>query len=142
MNSISKSWKRLATSFGLVAAFSLGYIEQSKAFTLIELVLLPAVQLVASQSALITVTNVTQNSVEAIITVFFADGSVKVQKTEAIARDSTFTLPVHAGATGPLMFHATVELGTANATVSDVMTLDKTNGQIIAILPFIKFDTN
>ncbi len=99
-------------------------------------------QLVASQPALITVTNVSQNSVEAIITVFRANGTVKVQKTEAIARDSTFTLLVRAGEAGPLNFHTTVELDTANATVSDVMTLDKTTGQIIAILPFIKFDTN
>lgn len=140
MNSLSKSWKKLATSFALVAILSLGYIEQSRAFTLIELLLLPAVQLVAAQSALITVTNATQNSVAAVITVFRSNGTVKEQKSVAIAQDLTVTLPVHASAAGPLTFHATIELDTANAAVADVMTLDQT-GQVIAILPFIKFDT-
>jgi hypothetical protein len=139
--------KKLTTSGKVVTLFVLGAIlalssaEQLRAFTLIEIVYLPAVQLVASQSAEVKVSNISTNDLELIITTFGDGGNVLTQKTKTLLPHQTFTLLVNARNVGT-SFHTVIGLSAANAAVADVMTFDKTTGQVIAILPGIKFDTN
>jgi len=133
--------KNLKISPKLIALFVLGaigsifYVTRSRAFTLIELQLVPATYLVASQSAEITVSNVTGNNLDVTITVFRESGMVMSTKTVTLAPMATATHTVQAAAGGPLTFRAAIELGTANSAISDVMTFDRTTGQVIAILP-------
>jgi hypothetical protein len=63
------------------------------------------------------------------------------RRSDPYAAGTTFTHVVHAPVNFPLSFHATIESDTANAAVSDVMTLDLQTGEVIAMLPFVKFDT-
>jgi hypothetical protein len=62
-------------------------------------------------------------------------------ETKTIAAGTTFTLAVRAPVNAPLSFHATLGSDVLNAAVADVMTFDVHSSQAIAILPFIKFDT-
>jgi hypothetical protein len=134
--------RTLAASFALAAVLSVGLAERSSAFTLIELHYLPAVQLVASQSSDIKVTNVSMNSINVVITAYRDDGSMLAQKSEMIAPGATFTHIIRAPSTGPLSFHATIAVDTAHAAVADVMTFDKMTGEAVLLLPAVQFDTN
>jgi hypothetical protein len=66
-----------------------------------------------------------------------------VSKTDSLPAGRTFTVsytnPAGSGTKGVL---GCISLGTANATVSSIMTFDNTTGEVIAILPFIKFTGN
>jgi hypothetical protein len=132
----------LISVFAFGTILTCGYEEPARAFTLIELQLLPAVQLVAGQSAAIKVTNVSANSVViAIITVTNDKGTVLTTEHPSIAPGTTFTLPVRASVDLPLGFHASIELGTAHAAIADVITFDKVTGEALAMLPAVMFDT-
>ena len=98
-------------------------------------------QLIAGQSADIKVTNVSANSINVELTTYTDKGTIITQETRSIAIGTTLTLAVTAPPSGPLSFHATLVSDAANAAVADVMTFDKQTGQVIAMLPFIKFDT-
>jgi hypothetical protein len=140
MTNLTKSWWPFFI-FALGAILNAGSEPPAKAFTLIERSLLPAVQLIANQSADIKVTNVSANPINVIITIFRDNGTVIAQERQSIAAGTTFTHVVHAPVNFPLSFHATIESDTANAAVSDVMTLDLQTGEVSAMLPFVKFDT-
>ena len=99
---------------------------------------IPAVQLVASQSALVKVTNVSQNNVSPTINIFTLNGSLLKTATPTIAPNVTFTERVTAPATGNLTFFATITWGDMNEGVSDVMTLDPSTGQVRVILPYVQ----
>jgi hypothetical protein len=118
-----------------------GYGGPARAFTLIELELLPAVQLVAGQSAAIKVTNVSANVVIAIIRVTRDNGTELTQEQGSIAPGTTFTLPVRGSVDLPTGFHASVAVSAAHAVTSDVITFDKQTGQALAMLPAVIFDT-
>lgn len=130
--------KNLRTSWKLVALFVLGavgsffYVTRSRAFTLIESQLLPAVQLVANQSAIIAVSNTSSNDLDLTITTFGLAGHMISQKTDTLAPGATTTLVVIAKNT--MTFRTAIELGTQGAAVSDLMVLDKTTGQVSALL--------
>ncbi|HEV2302491.1 MAG TPA: hypothetical protein VGR91_13065 [Stellaceae bacterium] len=102
--------------------------------------LLPAVQLVASQSALVKVTNTSPNDASATINLYNAKGTLfKQLTTPLLAPNVTFTHRVMAPATGNLTFFATINWGDGSPPgVSDVMALGRSSGQVIAILPFVE----
>jgi acyl CoA:acetate/3-ketoacid CoA transferase len=140
MRNLTKSWMLVAV-LAVGAILNVGHQQAAKAFTLIEINFLPAVQLIADERADIKVTNVSVNSVTVRLTVYNDEGTVIAQLQHSIAAGTTFTHAVRAPSTGPLSFHAIVESDTAHATVSDAMAFDKSTGQVIAILPFIEFAT-
>jgi hypothetical protein len=135
--------KNLKISWKLVALFVLGaigsgfYVTRSRAFTLIEkeIQYLPAVQLVASQSAAVKISNVSSETVDFTIE-FFGDGSVFLaRKAGEIGAGHTFTLPyVQPAGVPPSDIRAVIKLGTAQAVVSDMMTFDRTTGEIIVVV--------
>jgi hypothetical protein len=135
---LRKSWKLIAV-FAVAAIASTGYVVRSRAFTLIELQYLPAVQLVADQSAAVKVSNVSTESVEFVVDIYGGNGTLLVSKTETLAAGHTYTLPYKQPAgTASNNIRAVVSLNTAHVVVSDIMTFDKTSGEAIAILPFIE----
>jgi len=131
------------TSSWKIALFTLGVViscinaTESWAFTLIETQFLPAVQLGASQSAQIKVTNTSSNNLDVVITTFNDGGARLSQTSVTILPLHTQTVAVKSGATGPLSFRATLALSAANSSVADVMMFDKTTGQLVVVLPFV-----
>jgi hypothetical protein len=130
--------KNLRISWKLVALFLLGaigsgfYITRLRAFTLVEAQYLPAVQLVASQSAIVAVSNISPNDLDVTITTYGILGHILSTRSDTLAPGATSTLVVIAK--GPMVFRTTVALGTQGAAVSDVELLDKTTGQVNAVL--------
>jgi hypothetical protein len=137
MGHLRKPWLYL---FVAGAILNVGDVYSARAFTLVERSLLPAVQLIAGQSADIKVTNVSANSIIVELRTFRDNGTQIALKQVSIAPETTFTLEVAAPPTGSLSFHATLGSDTAKAAVADVMTLDTQTGQVMALLPFIEFD--
>jgi hypothetical protein len=140
MRNFRKSWLPIY----LVAAgaiLNFGNEHSARAFTLIERSFVPAVQLVAGQSADIKVTNVSANTIIVVLTTYRDNGTLITQETRSIATGTTFTLAVKAPVDAPLSFRATLGSDAPQAAVADVMTFDIKSSQAIAILPFIKFDT-
>lgn len=133
--------KNLKISWKLVALFVLGaigsglYVTRSRAFTLIEGQYLPYIELVASQSAQINVSNVSPNDLEATITTYGMAGHMISTQTTTLAPGATTSLVVIAKPTGSLSFRTAISLSAAGSAVSDVMTFDKTTGEVIAISP-------
>ena len=128
MRNLRKSWLPIY----LVAAgaiLNFGDEHSARAFTLIERLLLPAVQLVAGQSADIKVTNFATNTIIVVLTTFRDNGAIITQETKSIPSGTTLTLAVKAPANAPLSFHATLGSDTAQAAVADVMTFDMPSGQ-------------
>jgi archaellum component FlaF (FlaF/FlaG flagellin family) len=140
MESLKKPWK-LAGLLALGALFSLGPVEQSRAFTLIEMLLVPAVQLVAFQSGAVNVTNTSGNDITATITIVNGTGILLKQKTETIVPGATFTVTVKPGGL-PFRFSATVALDTAQAAVADAVTFDINTGQVMAVVPMVELSGN
>ena len=138
MKNLRKSWKVIAL-FAVAAIVSTGYVIRSRAFTLIEFQYVPAVQLVANQLVNVNVSNVSTESVEIIVDIYAGNGTLLVTKTETLAAGHTFILPYRqpAGTTSNTI-REVIGLGTANAAVSDVVTFDKTSGEVIAVAPGLK----
>ena len=137
MKNLRKSW-RLVALFALLAVLSLTYVERTRAFTLIEIQYLPAVQVVAGQSAAVKVSNVSTASVDVVIAIFGGDGgTLLVSKTVSLAAGHTMSFPYSNTLTGNREIRAVVSLGTASAAVSDIETFDKTSGEVMVALPFL-----
>jgi hypothetical protein len=130
---LRKLWGLIAV-VALVALLSLTYVKRAKAFTLIEVQYLPAVQLVADQSAAICVSNTTTESVAAVIDIYADNGTLLVSKSVTLAPGQTYKLPYKNNLAVSRDIRGVVSLGTASAAVSDLMTFDKTSGEIIAVL--------
>jgi hypothetical protein len=79
VKNLNKWWKLIAL-FAVAALASIGYVVRSRAFTLIELQYLPAVQLVADQSAAVKVSNVSTESVEFVLDIYAANRTLLVSK--------------------------------------------------------------
>ena len=142
MKNLRTSWKVIAL-VAVGAILSVCYVIKSRGFTLIEIQYLPAVQLVANQSAWVNVSNVAMDSVDATIAIYSGNGALLATKTVTVASGQTSTLKyTHPSGMAPNNIRAVVSLGTANAVVSDITAADVTSGQVIAILPFIKFTGN
>jgi len=142
LNNLRKSWKLIAL-FAVVAIVSLCYVVRSRAFVLIENQYLPAVQLVANQSAMVKVANVSNGNINATVDIIADNGTLLVTKTVSLPPARTFTVSyMNPPSMATRGVRAVIELDTADASVSSIMTLDKTTGEVIAILPFIKFTGN
>ena len=107
MRNLRKLWLPIFL-FAFGAILNVVYELPAKAFTLIETVYLPAVQLIAEQSALIKVTNVSANVINVVITTYRDNATVIAQERQSIAANKTFTHVVWAGAAA-LSFHTTIE---------------------------------
>jgi hypothetical protein len=122
----------------VVTTATIGHVVRSRAFTLIEIQYLPAVQLVANQSAIVNVSNTSTESVEFIVDIYSASGTLLASKTVTLPAGQTFALLYLNRLSGNRTIRAVVSLGTASAAVSDLVTFDKTSGEIIAIVPAVK----
>ncbi len=140
MRNFRKPWLPIYL-FAAGAILNIAGEHSARAFTLIERLWLPAVQLIAGQSADIKVTNVSANSVILELRTFRDNGTQIALRQVSIAPDTTFTFEVAAPPTGPLSFHASLGFDAANAAVADVMTLDTQTGQVMVMLPAVQFDT-
>ena len=137
MKNLRKSWKLIAV-VAVVATATIGLVVRSRAFTLIEIQYLPAVQLVASQTAAVSVSNTSTESLEFIVDIYGKNGTLLVSKTGTLAAGQTFSLPYLNTLSGNRVIRAVASLGTANVAVSDLLTFDKTSGEVIAIAPGVK----
>jgi len=137
VKNLRKSWK-LIVLVAVVTTATIGHVVRSRAFTLIEILYLPAVQLVANQSAIVNVSNTSTESVEFIVDIYSASGTLLASKTVTLPAGQTFALPYLNRLSGNRTIRAVVSLGTASAAVSDLVAFDKTSGEIIAIVPAVK----
>jgi hypothetical protein len=136
VKTLGKLAKRIAV-FAVAAMVSLCVVGQSRAFTLIETQFVPAVQLVASQTAMVKVSNVSLDTIDITVSILAHNGALLVTHTVSLPAGVTFSLPyVKPAGTPSTDIRAVVTTGTANAAVSSLMTLDKVSGEVIAILPF------
>jgi hypothetical protein len=140
MRNLKKSWLPIYL-FAAGVILNVSDEHSARAFTLIERLWLPAVQLIAGQSADIKVTNVSANSIIVELRTFRDNGSQLALKQVSIAPETTFTFEVAAPPNEALRFHAFLGSDTVNAAIADVMTFDTQTGQVMALLPFIEFDT-
>jgi len=107
--------------------------------TAVETELLPAIQLVANQSAAVNLSNVGTESVEGVLDIYAGDGSVLVSKTVSLAAGQTIILPYkHPAGTFPLAIRAVLTMPNLGFVVSDIATFDVKSGKTIALLPFIE----
>jgi hypothetical protein len=127
----------------LAAVFSLVHAEPARAFTLVESIFLPAIQLVAGQFATVTVTNTLSgpnaHPIQLIAQAINDKGApFKTEGTEAtpitVDPNATFHFSVRAPANENLSFHTVVQLDTAGAAIGDVMGWDLNTGQLISIM--------
>ena len=72
---LTKPWMLVAL-LAVGTILNVGYQQAAKAFTLVEIDYLPAVQLIADQRADITVTNVSGNSVTVVLTLYRDNGTM------------------------------------------------------------------
>lgn len=75
MRNLTKPWMLVAL-LAVGTILNVGYQQAAKAFTLVEIDYLPAVQLIADQRADITVTNVSGNSVTVVLTLYRDNGTM------------------------------------------------------------------
>jgi hypothetical protein len=94
-----KSLRQLVALFALGTMLNLPFVEPARAFTQVESQFLPAVQLVASQSAQVSVSNFSAGSVMVTINIFNSAGSITVTKTATVAASRTFVLRFQNGKT-------------------------------------------
>ncbi len=135
MKKLSNSWKAIPL-IALAGIVSLCYVVRLRAFTLIETQYLPAVQLVPLQTATLAVTNISGQAVSASVSIVAGNGTVLASKSPSIQAGHTFLLPyITPAGTTPTTIRAMVNLGTAKATVSSLMTFDLTTGEVIAVVP-------
>jgi len=133
--------KKLRVSWKLVALFVLGaigsglYVTRLKAFTLIEVQYLPAVQLIASQEVAVNVSNFSAEPVTVNIQIFSGGGGLLGEvQSEVIEPGKTYSLSyVQSG--GTVAARAVVAAGTASSVVSSLVAFDKATRQVIAIAP-------
>jgi hypothetical protein len=139
-----KRWWGLFALVAVAAAVSIGYVARSRAFTLVELdQYLPAVQLVAGQTAAINVSNLSAKSVSANVQVFGGDGGILVTQDLTLQPGQTIPViftntPAAAGVPAGAMVRGVVMLPNGGHVVSDIATFDVTTGEIIALLPAVQ----
>jgi hypothetical protein len=128
--------------FALLGMLGLISAAPARAFTVAETLFLPGVQLQASQpvDAFVKISNLTASSVELVVTaidfkgnVFKSAGTTTTPIT--LAKNATFKFTVSAPKTGTPNFHTIVEVGTANAVIADLFTVDSSTGAMIAVVP-------
>ena len=133
MKNLRKSWKPIAL-FAVAAIVSLCYVVRLRAFTLIEQQALPAVQLVASQAAVVKVSNTSTQPVLITVEIVAGNGAILVSKSESLPAGQTFNLPYVEDGGHPTI-RGVVTLDTAHVVVSSIMTFNMTNGEVMVAMP-------
>lgn len=126
-----RAWRNAVAVIVLTGMFSFPFVQQAKAFTQIESQFLPAVQLVGSQSAQVSVVNFSAASVEITVDIFNGAGSNVITKTVTVGAGKTFGIRFQNGKT-TTSYSAIVGASAASSVISDFQVLG-TNGATIAI---------
>lgn len=129
-----RAWRNARTLIAvmvLAGMFSFPFVQQAKAFTQVESQFLPAVQLTASQSAQVSVTNFSAVSVDITIDIFNGNGTNVVTKTTTVGAGKTFGIRFQNGKM-PLTYNAIVSAGAASSVISDFQLLSA-NGETVAV---------
>jgi hypothetical protein len=141
MKYLTKS-ARIRAIFAAAAGLGCFSAAPAHAFTVKESLFLTSVQMQASQpiDLFIKVSNVSAAKVDLVLIAYNEKGQiVKTAGTTAapitVAPKATFSFSLSAPTTGTKNFHAIVNLDTLNAVVADLVTIDSTTGQQIAIEP-------
>ena len=131
-----RTFRKLVALIALGAILSIGFVQDARAFTLVETQLLPAVQLGVLQALLASVSNFSTGSVSVTINVLNASGTIVMTKTSTVAGGKSLVIKfTNGGNTGS--YSAVVEASVAGAVTSDLEVLNS-NGQVAAVsLPFI-----
>lgn len=132
MRAWRNAWSTIAVIV-LAGMFNFFLVEQAKAFTQIESQFLPAVQLVASQSAQVSVVNFSTASVEITVDIFNGAGSDVITKTVTVGAGKTFGIRFQNGKTQST-YSALVSASAASSVISDFQVL-ATNGETVAVSP-------
>jgi hypothetical protein len=131
MRNLKASWKIVAL-FVLAGIGSVFYVTPTRAFTLVETLNIPAVQLVDGQTAIIAVSNTSPNDLDVAINTIGIGGGVLSTKSATLAPGATTFLVVIAKS--KMTFRTAIGLSAQGVAVSDLMVLDKTTGQVTALL--------
>jgi len=126
----------LIAVFAVAAIVSLCYVVRSRAFTLIEVQYLPAVQLVALQSAAVEVSNISIDAEDVTVEIFAGVGPLLVTETRTLNAGQTLTVPYkYMGQTATKTIRVVISTSAAHATVCSLLTFDKTSGEVITAMP-------
>jgi hypothetical protein len=132
-------WRKLVMLVAFVLIASMGDVVRSRAFTLIELQYLLPLELLASQTVVVNVSNTSKEPVEAVVDIYGRDGALLVKPTTMTVEAET-TLSVtykQPAGTASNWVRARVGLGTANAVVTDIGILG-TNSELVVIANGVK----
>jgi hypothetical protein len=106
---------------------------------MVETELLPAVQLVANQSACVFVANVSTESFSGAIDIYGGTGALLLSKPVTVPAGQTTCLTyTHPKGASPNNIRAVVSLPNGGDVVSDIATVDVTSGHLIAVLPAVQ----
>ena len=128
-----RAWRNAIAVIVLTGMFSFPFVQQAKAFTQIESQFLPAVQLVGSQLAQVSVVNFSAASVEITVDIFNGAGNNVVTKTVTVGAGKTFGIRFQNGK-NTTSYSAIVGASAASSVISDFQVL-AANGQTVAISP-------
>jgi hypothetical protein len=129
-------YRKFVAMLALGALLSLNLVPRAKAFTLVEIHYLPAVQVVAGQLMQVSASNFSNASVSATLNITNAAGAVVATKTAPIAASKTVVLGYTNGDT-TASYSAVVEVSAANSVASNFQVFGS-NGQTAALTePYI-----
>jgi hypothetical protein len=129
-------YRKFVAMLALGAILSLSFVPQAKAFTLVEVHYLPAIQLVGGQSAQLSVSNFSNAPVELSIHLLDSTGTLVKTTTLTLGGGKTHVLGYTNGDT-TASYSAVVEVSAADSVASTFEVLSS-NGQVAALsLPFI-----
>ena len=135
-----KAWKNSRNPvalFALGTMLSLPLVERARAFTQVESQFLPAVQLVASQLAQVSVVNFSAASVAVTIDIFNGAGNVVVTKTVSVGAGRTYGVRFQNGKT-TASYSAIVSAGAASSVVSDFQVLGANGAGVATSFPILE----
>jgi hypothetical protein len=100
--------------------------------------LLPAVQLVSNQTAMVNICNVATESVSGTLDIYTGEGTLLLSKPLTIAPGQTFSLPYKHPAGGPGNIRAEISFPNTGTVTADMATFDVNTGQMVALLPAVQ----
>jgi len=95
---------------------------------------IPSARLVPGQSGVASVTNITTATVQFTLTVLDANGKTVLTESPSLSAGQTLSYSFSNQGTANNGYRAVVSTSVANTVVADMLLLEKTTGQIMAIL--------
>ena len=95
---------------------------------------IPSARLVPGQSAVAAVTNITTATVQLSLTVLDANGKTVLTESPSLSPGQTLSYSFSSQGTANNSYRVAILVSATSAVASDVMLLDKTTGQVNAIL--------